>query len=175
MPLPIIAVLALGAAGAAAAAKGAASVRRWMNKGETIRVPCRRCSSEGPHEFVTIDRSWAGAVAIGMLVGGFGGAVAGAVARRIFGCKSCGAAMYEDGAHPGWNADEAIQAFFTYPSLKEACETLQELVARNQTVAKKHSTEIERLEQDLQSVKSDKAELERRVRALIEQLQRESM
>lgn len=174
MPLPLLVIMALSGAGAGAAvSKGTAAIRGWLNKGEKVQTPCRRCGNEGPHEFVAIDRSWVGGATIGILVGGIGGAVAGAVAKRIFRCSLCSAAMYESGERPGWNADDAIKAFLQYPTLREASEELQDAIARNQEVAKRHQEQIIKLEGDLRAQQTDKAELEQQIRALTAQIKRE--
>lgn len=108
-----------------------------------------------------------------MLTGAIGGTVAGTFAKRVFSCGKCGAAMYANGERPGWNADQAIDAFVRYPKLKAACEELQVLLARDQELARKHAEQIKALEVDLESAASDKLELERRVRAMIALLKRE--
>ena len=86
--------------------------------------------------------------------------------------------MYKNGDRLGWNADHAIRMFIKYPDLKEANEQLQSMVARNQAVAKKHAERITQLERELRSTKESSAqkvaELVRRIRALTEQIKRES-
>ena len=130
MPLPLI-ILGAAALGAGAA-KGTAAIRRRINVETTVEVGCPACGSGGPHQFVFINRSWAGGAVVGVLAGGVGGAISGMGARRVFRCRSCGVAMYKNGKRPGWNADQAIEMFFRYPRLRDAYHDLQTLISRSQ-------------------------------------------
>lgn len=167
MPLPILAVVALGAVGGVAARGAIGKVRTWLNNGETICVDCPKCGHGGPHEFVFIDRGWATSAAAGVLTGAIGGTLVAVMAKRVFKCKGCEAPMYKSGEGPGWNADDAIRAFFRHPSLNKAHEELetkvaelQKIIANNQEVAKKKANEIAALERDLQKVNLENANLE---------------
>lgn len=173
--IELLIFMAWGAIGGTAAAKGVSEVRKWINEGSTINICCRKCRDNGPHPFIMIDRSWASGAALGVLGGGFFGLIAGVTARRIFYCRKCRAAMYDDGQRPsGWNADEAIKAFLNYPSLKEAVEEFQGLVECNQKIAMKHTNEINLLFKMLQDVEFDKIELEKRIRTLMKVIHREA-
>ena len=99
MPLPLIILGAgaLGALGGAGAAKGTAAIRSRISVESTVEVGCPACGNGGPHQFVFINRSWAGGAVVGVLAGALGGAVSGMVARRVFRCGSCGSPMYKNG------------------------------------------------------------------------------
>ena len=171
MPLPLIAVLLLvGTPAGVVATKTTTRIRRWWNEGETIEVHCPRCEDSGPHKFSSIDRGWTVSILTGAATGAIGGTVSGIVAKRVFKCKSCTASMYQDGKRLGWNADKAMHSFVHYPELRNALEDLEALLAQNQKVARKYAKEIKNLKRDLKSQDADKKELERRIRALIAQI-----
>ena len=172
MPLPLI-ILGAGALGGVGAAKGTAAIRRRINVESTIEVKCPSCKSGGPHQFVFINRSWAGGAVVGVLAGAVGGTVSGMVARRVFRCSSCGCPMYKNGKRPGWNADDAIEMFFRYPRLKKAYQDLLTSVSRSQAVAAKYAKAIEKIERDLSSKEKNIDKLEQAIRALTAQIKRE--
>lgn len=167
MPLPFLIMGAIGSVFGPMAAKGVSKIREFINEGETINCYCYNCNDYGPHNFAIIDRSWAAGAGVGFFTGGIGGSIAGFTAKKIFRCNNCGRAIYSDGSRPGWNADQAIQAFFGYDELKVVAEELQEIVSSNQKIAKKYTKEIERLESELQDVKSDKQLLKEKISNLI--------
>ena len=82
--------------------------------------------------------------------------------------------MYQDGGRLGWNADKAMHSFVAAPKLRNAYEDLQELLAKGQKISKKCAREMGNLKRDLESRKADKNELERRMRALIAQINKEA-
>lgn len=174
MPLPILAVIALGAVGGVAARGAVGKVRNWLNNGETVVVSCPRCGNNGPHDFVFIDRSWATSAAVGVLTGAVGGAFMGAIAKRVFKCKSCNTAMYKNGDRPGWNADKAVEMFVRYPSLMRAHEELEgkiseleRVISRHQEIAKKYAEQIEHLKQEQQTLNLEKEAIEERLHEMI--------
>jgi len=169
-----ISLLLIAAFSGAAASKGTSKVREFLNDGEKIDCKCPRCADGGPHVFACIDRSVVGGAFIGVVLGAAGGAVAGVLARRIFRCRSCSVAMYDEGQRPTWNADEAIAAFVQYPKLKAVTEDLQGLVARNQAVAARHAAAIADLEHRLQRAEGDKVALERDLRRLVDRMRLEA-
>ena len=173
MPLPIIIGIGIAAAAGIAASKGTTKVREYINDGEICNVECPYCSNGGPHKFAIIDRSYAAGAGIGILAGGVGGAIGGAIAKKIFKCNLCGRAIYENGEKPGWNADKAISAFFKYKPLENAYDELQHLIARNQTITQKHTNEIIELRKELEKEKSNKKELEKKIRIIIEKMKSE--
>jgi hypothetical protein len=172
MALPLI--LLAGMVAGPLTTKGVVALRKWWNEGEEIGIECRRCNNNGPHKFVTIDRSIGGTIFIGALTGTIGGSVSGAVAKRVFQCESCGCSMYENGERPDWNMDKALESFVRYPALKEAYEDAQGLIARNQKIAIKHKTKISLLEKQLKDTSSDKVALERELKAISEAIRREA-
>lgn len=174
MPLPLLAVFALGAIGGTATAKGTAALRGWLNEGESITCRCRRCGNTGPHVFKTIDRSWAGGAVIGAAVGAIGGTVAGVVAKRIFACRRCDAVMYEDGTPPDWNADDAIDQALNYNDVREAYSQLQMLCASHQHLAQRHAARIRELEAELASGRADREVLTAKFQRLVAQMRTEA-
>lgn len=169
----IIVAALIGAVSGAAASKGTSKVREFLNDGESIERKCPDCAFKGPHPFVTIDRSWATGATIGLLTGGVGGVVSGAIAKKIFYCERCNGEFYETGEKPTWNADKALEAFVNYPELKEAYDKLESLLARNQHIARKHQNEIIELERKLRITNSDKRRLTQQVQNLVAILERE--
>jgi hypothetical protein len=171
MPFPLLLLAPLAGA---LCAKVASAIRSEMNEGETVRVRCRSCGDDGPHAFSHIDRSWAGGAVIGVATGGVGGAISGMVADRVFHCRSCGVSMLESGEQPGWNADEAVDAAVNYQGAREAFEQLQSLVARNQRIASRHASEIDRLRRELEDERSDKTRLASAICSLIGRIEAEA-
>lgn len=168
--LPVLGLIILSAASGSAATKGTAKIREFMNEGEKVRCPCPGCKWQGPHVFHKIDVSWSASIAGGFAWGAIGGTAKGVFADRLFICARCGTTMTEDGSPPSWNSDEALKVLVTYPSLKQAIQDLQGLVARNQTIVQQYAERIKDLERRLNDMKSDKVALENDIRLLSAQI-----
>ena len=139
--------------------------KEWRNKGDYIRVPCRRCGAWGPHDFTKVDSGISDYLGIPLVP---------LLRKRIFTCGKCGVEMYEDGCRPTASFAQRFEAFMKQPEFQEAYEQLQQLVAQNQKIAVNHAKEIMRLQEMLADINADKAELIRKIRELIERIRREA-
>jgi predicted nucleic acid-binding Zn-ribbon protein len=82
--------------------------------------------------------------------------------------------MYENGKRPSWNMDKALECFVKYPSLKDAFEDAQGLIARHQKIARKYKSKIAHLEKQIEDTNSDKAALEKELRAICAAIEKEA-
>ena len=94
----------------------------------------------------------------------------GAIAKRVFKCKSCNAAMYKNGDRLGWNADKAVATFIRHPSLIKAHEELEQRVSEldmtvssHQETAKEYAEQIEHLRRERQTVYLEKEAIKERL------------